>query len=346
MINSDNLNFYKDSLDYILRVQASDGSISWEKDRKLDPWDHIEAAMGLVIGGKETEAKSAFIWLKENQQEDGSWYSQYDNGIPASQRKESNFSAYVATGLWHNYLISNDKTLLKEMFSTLDSAMKFVISLQTSFGDIRWAKENNKILDDSLITGCSSIYKSLDCAISIYKVLGHEIKDLIEAKNLLQNCLIKNIERVDRSWESKKRYSMDWYYPVMCGVVKGKEAKERIENRWDEFIIDGMGCKCVVEEPWVTIAESSELAVALVAIGEIDKAKELFNWLHQWRDPEDSLYWTGYVYTDQKYWPVEKPTWTAGAVLLAADTLFAFTNGSKLFLDEWSDIDYENIKQS
>ncbi len=67
---------------------------------------------------------------------------------------------------------------------------------------------------------------------------------------------------------------MDWYYPVMCGLVKGKEAKERIKNRWDEFIIDGMGCKCVVEEPWVTIAYSSELVVALVAIDVRDKAKE------------------------------------------------------------------------
>jgi hypothetical protein len=345
MISSDNLNFYKDSLGYILRVQAPDGSISWEKDRKLDPWDHVEAAMGLIIGGKETQARSAFIWLKENQEEDGSWYAQYDNGIPASQRKESNFTAYVATGLWHNYLISKDKSLLKEMFSTLDLAMKFVISLQTNFGDIRWAKENNKILDDSLITGCSSIYKSLDCAISIYKILDHETKDLVKAKELLRVCLLENIERFDRSWESKKRYSMDWYYPVMCGVVKGKEAKEKIQGRWDEFIIDGMGCKCVVEEPWVTIAESSELVVTLVTIGEIDKAKEVFDWLHQWRDPEDNLYWTGYVYTDQKYWPVEKPTWTAGAVLLAADSLFTFTDGSKLFLEEWSDIDYENIKQ-
>ena len=334
MISSNNLNFYKDSVDYIIRVQASDGSISWEKDRKLDPWDHIEAAMGLLIGGKEDQAKLAFLWLKENQEEDGSWYAEYNNGLPNSRRRESNFTAYIATGLWHNYLVSKDKNLLKEMFSTLDLAMKFVVSLQTDFGDIRWAKENNKILDDSLITGCSSIYKSLDCAISIYRILDHETKSLVKAKGLLKTCLLENMERFDRSWKSKKRYSMDWYYPVMCGVVKGAKAKEKIQSRWDEFIVNGMGCKCVEEEPWVTIAESSELVVALVVIGEIDKAKELFEWLHQWKDPKDNLYWTGYVYTDQKYWPVEKPTWTAAAVLLAADSLFGFTNGSKLFLND------------
>jgi hypothetical protein len=346
MIKSDNFNFYQDSLDYILKVQMADGSISWEKDKKLDPWDHIEAAMGLVIGGKEAEARSAFIWLKENQEEDGSWFAEYLKGIPSSERKESNFTAYVATGLWHNYLITKNKSLLEEMFSTLDLAMKFVISLQTSYGDIQWAKENNQILDDSLITGCSSIYKSLDCAIPIYSILGKKTEDLVQAKKLLKTCLLENAERFDRSWESKKRYSMDWYYPVMCGVVKGNEAEDRIRSRWDEFIVSGMGCKCVQEEPWVTVAESSELVVALMVIEETDKAKELFDWLHQWRDPKDNLYWTGYVYTDRKYWPIEKPTWTAGAVLLAADSLFAFTNGSKLFLEDWGDIDHEKIKES
>ena len=344
MIKSDSLNFYEDSLNYILEVQSPDGSICWETNEKLDPWDHIEAGMGLIIGGKEKEAKLAFTWLKENQEEDGSWFAEYRNGKPSCQRKESNFSAYIATGLWHYYLITKNKYFLEEMFSTLDLAINFVISLQTSFGDIQWAKENNKILDDSLITACSSIYKSLDCAISIYKILEHDPKHLVKAKQLLKICLVDNPQRFDRSWKSKSRYSMDWYYPVMCGIVINEDANKRIASRWDEFIVDGIGCKCVQEEPWVTIAESSELVVALVSIGEIKKAKEVFSWLHQFKDKKDNLYWTGYVYTDDKYWPVEKPTWTAGAVLLAADSLFEFTEGSKLFLEEWGERDYEGIE--
>ena len=344
MIKSDSLNFYEDSLNYILEVQSPEGSICWETNEKLDPWDHIEAGMGLVIGGKEKEAKLAFTWLKENQEEDGSWFAEYRNGKPSCQRKESNFSAYIATGLWHYYLITKNKYFLEEMFSTLDLAINFVISLQTSFGDIQWAKENNKILDDSLITACSSIYKSLDCAISIYKILEYDPKHLVKGKQLLKICLLDNPHRFDRSWKSKSRYSMDWYYPVMCGIVINEDANKRIASRWDEFIVDGIGCKCVQDEPWVTIAESSELVVALVSIGEIKKAKEVFSWLHQFKDKKDNLYWTGYVYTDDKYWPVEKPTWTAGAVLLAADSLFEFTEGSKLFLEEWGDRDYEGTE--
>ena len=41
----------------------------------------------------------------------------------------------------------------------------------------------------------------------------------------------------------------------------------------------------------MTVAESSELVMALVKLGLVDK-EDLFNSLHQWRD-EDGLYWTG-----------------------------------------------------
>ena len=337
MIEAHNLTFYQPSLDHILDVQSADGSIAWEKGKKLDPWDHVEAAMGLMIGNRQDESEAAFIWLKDNQEEDGSWFAEYKNNGPSSKRKESNFSAYLATGLWHYYLISRNKSFLEAMFPSLEASMDFVIALQTDFGDIQWAKENNHVLGDSLITGCSSIYKSLDCAISIYKVLGLNFEHISKAKKSLQICLLENPERFDRGWKSKSRYSMDWYYPVMCGVVEGEEARERIEKRWHEFIVEGMGCKCVEEEPWVTVAESSELVVALMKIGEHKKAQKLFDCLHQWRDIKDNLYWTGYVYTDKTYWPVEKPTWTAAAVLLAADSIYKFTPGSELFLKEWGE---------
>ena len=68
-------------------------------------------------------------------------------------------------------------------------------------------------------------------------------------------------------------------------------------------------------------------------VGELLKD---FSWLHQWKDPKDNLYWTGYVYPDKAFWPIEKPTGTAAAVLLAADTLFKFTEASELFLKDWS----------
>ena len=335
-MNSKELKFYSCSVDYILEVQNQDGSIPWEKGKKLDPWDHIEAAMGLSIAGNKVESEKAFIWLSDNQLDDGSWYSEYIESVPQTKRRETNFSAYLATGLFHYFLIFEDKKFLERLFPSLEKAMDFVISSQTSKGDIYWAKEEGiEILDDSLITGSSSIYKSLECAIAIYNILGKPIENLRESRLSLRKSINNNPERYDRSWESKSRYSMDWYYPILCGVYDNKKGISIIDSKWSDFIVLGMGCKCVVEEPWVTVAESSELVIALVKLGLIEKAEYIFNSLHQWRD-EDGLYWTGYVYTDEKFWPVEKPTWTAGAVLLAADSLYRFTRGSELFLKDWA----------
>ena len=336
-MDSSKIEFYKSSVEYILKVQNQDGSIPWEENKKLDPWDHIEAAMGLSVAGKKEEAESAFLWLKENQLSDGSWYSEYLMSSPVTKRKETNFSAYIATGLWHYYLIFEDKNFLKFMLPTITKSVNFVTSMQTEQGDIYWASEEDKeILDDSLITGSSSIYKSLECASAIFNLLGESSLQADISKKNLKDSILNNPERYDRNWESKSRYSMDWYYPILCGIYDDKKSIKDIETKWSKFIVEDMGCKCVEEEPWVTVAESSELVVALVKIGLREEALKIFNSLHQWRDKQDGLYWTGYVYKDKKFWPVEKPTWTAGAVLLAADTLYEFTPGSELFLRSWS----------
>lgn len=336
-MDSSKIEFYKSSVEYILKVQNQDGSIPWEENKKLDPWDHIEAAMGLSVAGKKEEAESAFLWLKENQLSDGSWYSEYLMSSPVTKRKETNFSAYIATGLWHYYLIFEDKNFLKFMLPTITKSINFVTSMQTEQGDIYWASEEDKeILDDSLITGSSSIYKSLECASAIFNLLGESSLQADISKKNLKDSILNNPERYDRNWESKSRYSMDWYYPILCGIYDDKKSIKDIETKWSKFIVDDMGCKCVEEEPWVTVAESSELVVALVKIGLREEALKIFNSLHQWRDTQDGLYWTGYVYKDKKFWPVEKPTWTAGAVLLAADALYEFTPGSELFLKSWS----------
>ena len=336
-MDSSKIEFYKSSVEYILKVQNQDGSIPWEENKKLDPWDHIEAAMGLSVAGKKEEAESAFLWLKENQLSDGSWYSEYLMSSPVTKRKDTNFSAYIATGLWHYYLIFEDKNFLKFMLPTITKSVNFVTSMQTEQGDIYWASEEDKeILDDSLITGSSSIYKSLECASAIFNLLGESSLQADISKKNLKNSILNNPERYDRNWESKSRYSMDWYYPILCGIYDDKKSIKDIETKWSKFIVDDMGCKCVEEEPWVTVAESSELVLALVKIGLREEALKIFNSLHQWRDAQDGLYWTGYVYKDKKFWPVEKPTWTAGAVLLAADALYEFTPGSELFLRSWS----------
>ena len=139
----------------------------------------------------------------------------------------------------------------------VDKAIGFVLALQTEHGDIHWAVDGDGVPKcDALVTGCSSIYKSLECAHNIAYTLGEERPHWLDARENLGNALRHKPERFDRTWESKARYSMDWFYPVLTGVLSGKEARARISARWDEFIENKLGCRCVSDEPWVTVAES------------------------------------------------------------------------------------------
>ena len=318
--------------DYIARLQLDSGAIPWFEDSIVDPWDHVEAAMGLAIGGYTLEAANAYRWLAELQRQDGSWLAAYRNGQPAdATRAETNFVAYIATGVWHQYLITRDADFLHELWPCVRRACDFVIALQTIHGDIHWAVDTHKGIDkDALVTGCSSIYRSLGCAAEIARELREPCEDLLSTQKSLGDALRNKPERFDRTWASKARYSMDWFYPVLTGAISGAAATERLQARWDEFVEPGIGCRCVSDEPWVTIAETCELTMALCVNGQRLKARALFENLQRFQHTDGS-WWTGFVTRDEKLWPDERPTWTAGAVLLAADTLYGLTNARGLF---------------
>jgi hypothetical protein len=335
--------FFRPTVEFILNCQQADGSIPWFDGGHADPWDHVEAAMGLSIGGEWNAAEKAYQWLQDTQLEDGSWWAAYKSGaIDNGDRRETNFVAYIASGVWHHYLITDNTEFLNRLWPTVERAISFVLKLQSEHGEIQWAvKPCGSAKEDALITGCSSIYKSLECACNIAATLGRNRRDWVDARARLGDALRNKPERFDRTWESKARYSMDWFYPILAGLLSKSQAQARLKERWHEFVEQNMGCRCVSDQPWVTVAESCELTMALLAAGDHARAVTVYSWLHQWRE-NDGSYWTGYQFVEDVLWPDEKPTWTAGAILLAADALTGHTAAANLFtevqlLDELQD---------
>lgn len=327
--------YLRKTVDYILSVQMEDGCIPWFTGGKADPWDHTEAAMGLSIAGEYAAAEKAYQWLADKQLPDGSWWANYkDSDALYTEKRETNFIAYIATGVWHHYLITEDRHFLVHFFPAVKKAIDLVVSLQAPTGEIYWAiDEFGRPLEDALVTACASVLKSLECAILIARELGQDANNWSQAYEKLENTLHYHPECFDRTWESKERYSMDWFYPILAGVYRGQAARDRIKERWDTFVEKDMGCRCVSDQPWVTVAESCELTMALLACGEHAKAVTLYSWLHQWRD-SDGGYWTGYQFVEDVIWPEEeKTTWTAGAILLAADAITEHTAAARLFLE-------------
>ncbi|MDX2678506.1 prenyltransferase/squalene oxidase repeat-containing protein [Streptomyces soliscabiei] len=305
----------------ILAVQREDGAIPWFRGHHLDPWDHTEAAMALDAAGEHEAAERAYTWLARHQNDDGSWFAAYADGAfdeVTDRGRETNFVAYIAVGVWHHYLSTGDDTFLDRMWPAVYAAVEYVLRLQQPGGQIGWRREDDGApTADALLTGSSSIHQALRCALAIAGQREEAQPDWELAAGALRHAIRRHPER----FLDKDRYSMDWYYPVLGGALTGTEAKSRIEADWERFVVPGLGVRCVVPNPWVTGGESAELALALWAMGESDRALEILQSIQHLRDAESGLYWTGLVFEDEAIWPRELTTWTAGALLLAVAAL-------------------------
>jgi len=143
------------------------------KGGKTDPWDHIESAMGLSVAGFTEEAERAYSWLVSTQLADGSWWSEIKDGVVINSTKETNFAAYIAVGVYHHYLITGNMTFLKAMWPSLSRGIQYAVNMQAPDGEIYWARNRDGVIDKmALLTGCSSIYMSLKCALAVAGVLG------------------------------------------------------------------------------------------------------------------------------------------------------------------------------
>ena len=313
---------------FIVSIQKENGEIPWSAGGKTDPWDHVESAMGLSIAGFYREAELAYHWLAEAQLADGSWWSETKEGKVINSTKETNFAAYIAVGVYHHYLSTGDIEFLKKMWDSMSRGISYVVNMQAPEGEIYWARNSKGVIDKmSLLTGCSSIYMSIKCALEIAKLLGKKRPSWKKAMAAL-GAAIQN--RPDLFNMIKSRYSMDWYYPILCGAVSGEEAKKRIDHLWEKFVIPDWGVRCVSDRPWVTMAETSEFVMSLAAIEDYSRAKAIFSWLADKRY-SDGSFWMGVTFPDGVIWPEERTGWTAAAVLLAWDALNEITPAAKLF---------------
>jgi hypothetical protein len=309
-----------------------DGAIGWP-DGHVDAWNHVECAMALSACGLRDAARSAYDWLRVNQRHDGSWRKRMPPG-QTDLTTESNHAAYCAVGVWHELLISGDEGFAQRMWPTVRAAIDFVIRLQTPRGEIIWRRNADGSPDDyALLAGCSSMYSSLRCAGLLADYLAEPQPDWELAAGQLAHAVAHHPE----AFADKSRFSMDWYYPILGGPLRGAAARKRLDRDWDTYVVPGVGVRCVSDESWVTAAETAELAISLDAIGDNDVALHLLDQIQILRDPSGA-YWTGWNYVASRHYPDERSSYTAAAIVLAADALCGATNGSSIFRDAAADV--------
>jgi len=301
--------------------QQASGALAWP-DGHTDAWDHVECAMALVLGGRLDEARAAYDWLARTQEADGAWRASYAGEQVLDPSVDTNQCAYVAVGVWQWWLVTGDRDLPRAMWPVVRRALDLVIDLQAPGGQLHWSRSPEGVVDpDALLTGSSSSYQALRCGIALAELVGDPQPEWELAAGRLQHAVAHHPE----VFLDKSRFSMDWYYPVLGGAVRGEAARARLAARWDEFVVPGVGARCVADRPWVTGAETSELVLTLAATGEAERGRALLTEVQHLRE-DDGSYWTGLVFDEGVRWPVERSSWTAAAVVLAADALAGGTS--------------------
>ena len=313
----------------IARAQEPDGAIPWFPGGHTDPWDHVECAMALDVVGLHDAARRAYDWLATTQRRDGSWPAKVVQGRITEDHVDSNFCAYPAVGVWHHLLVTGGRDDAERWFPMVRRALDLVVDLQLPDGAIAWGRGSGGPTDHGLLTSSASIYQSLRCGMALADAVGESVPDWELAAGLLGHAIAEH----PGVFGDRSRFSMDWYYPVLGGAVRGLDARARIDARWDEFVVDGLGIRCVADRPWVTGAETCELALALHAIGDVENATRLVCDMQHLRE-RDGSYWTGYVWPDDARWPIERSTWTGAAMVLAVDALRPGSDGSRIFVGD------------
>jgi hypothetical protein len=317
----------------IAAMQEPSGAIPWTPGEHTDVWNHVEGAMALMVGGQVDAAERAYAWVARTQRHDGSWPLKIVHGEIEDASGETNMSAYLAVGVWHHWLLRRDLPFVEAMWPVVRRGLDFVTGMQLPFGGIAWSQEWDtapgceavpaKINAEALLAGSSSIYQSLRAGVALADLMDDPQPDWELAGGRLGHALREHRDM----FLDKSEFSMDWYYPVLGGAVRGQDGVDLIATAWDHFVVPGLGIKCVDTNTWVTGAETCELVMALDSLDDRVRALQLYADMQHLRH-ERGEYWTGYVYPDDVFWPHEHTTYTAAAVVLAADELSRTTPGS------------------
>ena len=319
---------------HLASLQMASGMIPWFPNGHSDPWNHVESAMALDVAGFHCEAERAYEWLADIQRPDGSWHNYYlpDGGrddTVEEDKLDTNVCAYIATGVWHHWRCTGDRSFVDNLWPVVERALDFVLSLRRDDGLALWAVEadGTRTWDYALLTGSSSIQHALRCGAAAGLATGSPRPDWVEAADVM----VEMINVRPDAFEPKTRWAMDWYYPVLAGATTAEAAKARMADGWSTFSMEGLGIRCVADEPWVTASETAEASLAYAVIGDYATATDLLRWTRPHR-LESGAYLTGIVHPDRIVFPEdEHSSYTAAAVILAADAITGASAASDLF---------------
>ncbi len=304
------------------RIQEPDGNIPWTPGNHTDPWNLVEAAMALDVGGHHAEAERAYEWLRidaARRRRVARVHRRSRGQGPHArhQRHRLHRQRRVAPLPLHRRHRLPRRLLDRRRAGHRLRARRTSASRARSRG----------AATTPATARCSpdrrACYASLRCAIAIAERLGHERPDWELSLGSLADRGRPPAPRVPRQGPLGDGLVLP--DPRWCAP---RPAARRCASPPAGSASSSRAAACAAssDRPWVTAAETCEFVMALDAIGADEHARQLFTWV-QFLRAEGGGYWTGANFDDEAFhrdgelYPVEQPTWNSAAVVLAANAL-------------------------
>ncbi|HET9060860.1 MAG TPA: hypothetical protein VFN61_13145 [Acidimicrobiales bacterium] len=323
--------------DWLAAEQLADGMLPWYRGGHADPWNHVEALMALAACDRWDAVALGLSWLADKQLEDGSWCTFYVPGGVTDPRRDPNVCAYIATGVWWLYRLSGDEEVVREMWPVVDRAISWCLQWQRSGGEMAWSVGPDGVAGQfGLVTASSSFQHSLRCAVRAARVVGQRRPQWEIAAERVARAVAGHVGSSTTGhaavFADKERWAMDWYYPVLTGVLEGEAACLRLKSRWDQMVETGLGVRCVGDQFWVTAAETAECAMAASRAGMMAEGRELLDWANSHMRDISGGYWTGCAHPDCVRFPGgQLSTYSAAAAVIADHVLAKRSPAASVF---------------
>ena len=183
--------------------------------------------MALDLGGRHDEARARVrLAAPSMQRADGAWHAYYLGNEVEDPALDTNVTCYIANGVWHHYLVTGDTAFLAELLADGRARHRLRARPPARDGRDRVAgrRPRRRRAAHRLVEHPPS---ACACAIAIAERLGHERPDW---ELSLGSLAIALAHRPD-VFLDKDRWAMDWYYPILGGVLRGHAADARVASK-------------------------------------------------------------------------------------------------------------------
>ena len=211
------------------------------------------------------------------QRPDGAWHQYYLADRVEQDKLDANVCAYVAAGVWHHCLLHRRRRLRRDDVAGGRAGHRLRARPADAAGRDHLGPPRRR--HAVVVRAAHRLVVDLPLA-----ALRHRPRRAARPRAARLGAVRRPPRPTSIAPRARRLRARStagrWTGTTRCSAasIGGDAGRERLAARFDRFVDDGQGVRCVNDRPWITVAETCECALAHLAVGERAIAERLFAW--------------------------------------------------------------------